>query len=465
MAFKDYLTTEGERLLAKAAAGVKVNFTKMVAGSGYMPTGSIERNISAVITPIMEMNVEASVTSNSLLLLVGYMDNSKISEGFYFREKGIYASDGTSEVLVLYANAKDKAEYIESSEVAIIEKKIRTVMAISSEEAAGITLTSDKYAAAPVVSDCSSIEEFTSSTLAESLIIGQSVIIEKKVYTLVADDYTKKDSYYAGGVSSIASYEEFGLAKLSDSTDSTDDASTGIAATPLAVKTAMDIAKKALAYYEKPTFSQAETRKNIASGESTPTIFGKIMKWFADLKDAAFASIANNCTTTAAGSVLDARQGKVLQDNIDTVDQKVDKLDTNLGGFNPVIDETGKITGYKTTKGGADTVFPFSSIKYASGLITGNSGVYSIDVGFKPNLIVVYNTTEIALCIYNEKEYGTETVFYCDGNKVKILPIPNSYTDKWVIRSITDTGFTYYKFLATSGERYILQYFAMAFDL
>lgn len=324
MAFKDYLTTEGERLLAKAAAGVKVNFTKMVAGSGYMPTGSIERNISAVITPIMEMNVEASVTSNSLLLLVGYMDNSKISEGFYFREKGIYASDGTSEVLVLYANAKDKAEYIESSEVAIIEKKIRTVMAISSEEAAGITLTSDKYAAAPVVSNCSSIEEFTGSTLAESMIIGQSVIIEKKVYTLVADDYTKKDSYYAGGVSSIASDEEFGLAKLSDSTDSTDDASTGIAATPLAVKTAMDIAKKALAYYEKPTFSQAETRENIASGESTPTLFGKIMKWFADLKDAAFASIANNCTTTTAGSVLDARQGKVLKD-------KIDQVDTNLG--------------------------------------------------------------------------------------------------------------------------------------
>lgn len=34
-------------------------------------------------------------------------------------------------------------------------------------------------------------------------------------------------------------------------------------------------------------------------------------------------------------------------------------LDT-LGGFTPVIDETGKITGYKTKIGGADSVFPFS---------------------------------------------------------------------------------------------------------
>lgn len=32
-----------------------------------------------------------------------------------------------------------------------------------------------------------------------------------------------------------------------------------------------------------------------------------------------------------------------------------------LGGFEPIIDAAGKITGYKTSVGGADTVFPFSS--------------------------------------------------------------------------------------------------------
>lgn len=37
-----------------------------------------------------------------------------------------------------------------------------------------------------------------------------------------------------------------------------------------------------------PTFSQASTRANIASGETLSTLFGKIMKWFADLKDLAF---------------------------------------------------------------------------------------------------------------------------------------------------------------------------------
>ena len=39
---------------------------------------------------------------------------------------------------------------------------------------------------------------------------------------------------------------------------------------------------------QTPTFSQASSRANIASGEKLSTIFGKIMKYFADLKDLAF---------------------------------------------------------------------------------------------------------------------------------------------------------------------------------
>ena len=49
---------------------------------------------------------------------------------------------------------------------------------------------------------------------------------------------------------------------------------------------------------------------------------------------------------------------KYTAEDIDKLNQNLEKL----GGFEPVIDDsTGKITGYKTTIGGADTVFPFSS--------------------------------------------------------------------------------------------------------
>ncbi len=40
---------------------------------------------------------------------------------------------------------------------------------------------------------------------------------------------------------------------------------------------------------QEPSFSQAATRANLASGEKIPVLFGKIMKWFADLKAVAFS--------------------------------------------------------------------------------------------------------------------------------------------------------------------------------
>lgn len=43
------------------------------------------------------------------------------------------------------------------------------------------------------------------------------------------------------------------------------------------------------------------------------------------------------------------------------INSNIEQVNQNLGGFTPVIDSTGEITGYKTTVGGADTVFPFSS--------------------------------------------------------------------------------------------------------
>ena len=54
----------------------------------------------------------------------------------------------------------------------------------------------------------------------------------------------------------------------------------------------------------------------------------------------------------------------------------------NLGGFTPVIDSTGKITGYKT-EAGADTVFPFSTNIYGRGWHIANSSSMSINVDFK----------------------------------------------------------------------------------
>lgn len=66
---------------------------------------------------------------------------------------------------------------------------------------------------------------------------------------------------------------------------------------------------------EKPTFTEASTRANIASGETLPTILGKIKKFFTDLKAIAFSG---NATDVAYSS------GVTVKAKIDT---KADKTD------------------------------------------------------------------------------------------------------------------------------------------
>ncbi len=69
------------------------------------------------------------------------------------------------------------------------------------------------------------------------------------------------------------------------------------------------------------TFSTTSARENLKSGEKHSILFGKIAKWFADLKTVAFSgnyndlsdkptipTVVNNNTTTEAGFALDARQ-------------------------------------------------------------------------------------------------------------------------------------------------------------
>lgn len=79
------------------------------------------------------------------------------------------------------------------------------------------------------------------------------------------------------------------------------------------------------------TFSQAGSRENIKSGEKLTGIFGKILKMFSDMKNAAFYSVINNLLTTQAGvGVLDAYQGKVLKDLYDALNRNVTELNKNL---------------------------------------------------------------------------------------------------------------------------------------
>lgn len=83
----------------------------------------------------------------------------------------------------------------------------------------------------------------------------------------------------------------------------------------------------------KVSFEEAGTRENINTDENMGTLFGKIKKWFSDLKTVAFTgryadltgkpAIVNNLLATVAGNLLDAMQGKILDDKIKAISTKL----------------------------------------------------------------------------------------------------------------------------------------------
>ena len=93
------------------------------------------------------------------------------------------------------------------------------------------------------------------------------------------------------------------------------------------------------------TFTADSTRTLPKSGSRFKAFCGSVLKFLSDLKTVSFSgsyndlsnkpsipsgaaasqAVANNCTTTAAGSVLDARQGKVLMDKANQLNSELAK--------------------------------------------------------------------------------------------------------------------------------------------
>ena len=94
---------------------------------------------------------------------------------------------------------------------------------------------------------------------------------------------------------------------------------------------------------QTPTFSQASSRANIASGEKLSVIFGKIMKYFADLKTVAFTGSYNDLSNKPTIPSAYKHPSYTARTGVPTANQT-----PGFGGTftvtQPVSDATGHIT-------------------------------------------------------------------------------------------------------------------------
>ena len=134
------------------------------------------------------------------------------------------------------------------------------------------------------------------------------------------------------------------------------------------------------------TFTPDATRKLPQSGGRFKAFLGSIVKFLSDLTEVAFSGnysdlegkptippLANNCTTTAAGYGLDARQGKVLMDKANQLSSEFMNLSIkfaeNAGQLITlpfVVPQTGFVQFRIAASAHTNTIFYISSEKYGS---------------------------------------------------------------------------------------------------
>ena len=255
------------------------------------------------------------------------------------------------------------------------------------------------------------------------------------------------------------------------------------------------------------TFIQASTRENIASTEKHSTLFGKIAKWFADLKAVAFSGSYNDLSnkptipTVNDATLTIQKNGSNVQTftanassdktaNI-IVPTKTSELENDSGfmGSATALDtyeeimantESGKFAGAKGVKEGfskinnslktvktyvgedgklhfvdsegADSVLPFSSAK--SGVFTvATQSWFEIDLGFKPKHVILGGKA-LSWIVYDETVSSTQ---FRTGSDEKLVNFETAVANPCSF-ALTDNGFKIKRSYATVVNCYYIAY-------
>jgi len=124
-------TNKGHTLEAKAQSGIALMFTRIAMGDGNL-TGQSIRDLNNLVShkkniPITRLQPYADGTTN----IGGKLTNSDMTQGFYWRELGLFAMDpDVGEVLYCYGNAAELAEYIPPGDSSQIIERIIELIAI-----------------------------------------------------------------------------------------------------------------------------------------------------------------------------------------------------------------------------------------------------------------------------------------------------------------------------------------------
>lgn len=142
------ITENGTRLRSHVDMGAAFTATKIVIGSGNMPTGKTARTMTDVVSPVKVLPINKKERfPDGKVVFGGVYTNEDVAEEFYFRELALYAKavypDGTEvdEVLYSYGNAGGNAERMAAySTSTVVERQMDIVTFIGNEAQVNLTI-------------------------------------------------------------------------------------------------------------------------------------------------------------------------------------------------------------------------------------------------------------------------------------------------------------------------------------
>ena len=175
------ITTAGLIVLAKGVAGQKINYTKIVLGDGYLEEGQTPRTLTGVVSPKATVDItKLKINGDGTVAVGGIFTNGDETDGFYYRELGLYAEDPdpeVGEVLYCYGNCGDLAEWIPPSGGAtIVEKTIDIVTAIGTATNVTAYIPADAHATKEDYENYKAIALAAQATANQAILLAQQAV-------------------------------------------------------------------------------------------------------------------------------------------------------------------------------------------------------------------------------------------------------------------------------------------------
>lgn len=237
---------------------------------------------------------------------------------------------------------------------------------------------------------------------------------------------------------------------------------------------AINEVKKGVDNVGTPTFTEATAQENIESGETQPTLWGKVKKWFSSLKALAFkdkvgtndfeadAKCPQAVKANSSFSATNATNAKVLTGQIDwtttnnsgiIVSHTLEPVEIFGEGYTaqkPFAIEKAPLNGYDCTKGSIEE--RLSSLGFNQGTITYGGKRYSSETPYADgsNSGGIWKQGKIVWCqVIDSFEFKSGPIKFEILEKDKFLPVADVYFSvNWYFGGTN--FFVYYK-LSDSG--------------